>query len=513
VRGPTAQLPGVPISVRRIDDEQNAMTRQLTGYLADQHDVPMHVDDTEWVPLVDGVAYLTELDAELRAAEPGDTVLMTGLEIDPDIDLAGRVPGADGYLPLGRQLAELAARGVDVRVLVAGRVVASSIPWSGLGPFRANAGRMQRLRDLRVGDAQPLARAVLLDFAGAPLGSNHQKTVVTHVRGRLTAFVAGIDLVEDRFDDGGHDRLRHQGQRWGWHDMAVRLRGPAARRVWEIFRERWVQAAALPDKAFFRTPWERRRLNPIDPLPQPGPGPHAAPVSSPGTRMQILRSTYRRHQQVHATLVAAIGAARRYIYIEDQYLGEELGGVADYELYPHLRAALYRGVKVIMVGSGVRDPGDPGVHLRPINRSLNADLSRKLVGPLPDELRRNVAVYRLERCTVHAKLTLVDDVFANIGSANMFSRSMAGVDSEMTVAVETTTSAVRDLRVAVWGEHLRTATSDSVRSALADLDLALGIWRPGWLAAGTPAGMWRTAGMPEGFSPLERMLTLVGPED
>jgi phosphatidylserine/phosphatidylglycerophosphate/cardiolipin synthase-like enzyme len=227
--------------------------------------------------------------------------------------------------------------------------------------------------------------------------------------------------------------------------------------------------------------------------------------------LQVLRSTYRRHQQVFTTLVAAISAARRYIYIEDQYLDEELGGVAAYELYPHLRAAVYRGVKVIMLGSGERDPGDPGIRLRPINRRLNADLRRKLVGPLPAPLRNSVAVYRLERCTVHAKLVLIDDAFANIGSANMFSRSMAGIDSEMSVALETTTPAVRDLRVAVWGEHLRTPIDASLRAALEDLDLALGIWRPEWLPSGASPHTWQTAGTPDGYTPVERMLSLIGP--
>jgi phosphatidylserine/phosphatidylglycerophosphate/cardiolipin synthase-like enzyme len=491
--------------------DRGIVTAVIGAYLADQQDVPLHVDDTEWVPLVDGAAYLTELDAQLRAAGPGDTVLISGLELDPALDLAGRASSEDGYLPLGRQLAELAARGVDVRVLLAGRVIASSIPWNGLGPFRANAERVHRLRNLRVGTAQPLAHRVLLDFAGAPLGSNHQKTVVTCVAGRLTALVAGIDLVEDRYDTGRHDRLRHNGARWGWHDLGVRLRGPAARRVWEIFRERWHEATTLPEKSYFRSPWQRRHLNPPDPLPAPGAAPEAAPVPSPGVRLQVLRSTYRRHQQVFTTLVAAISAARRYIYIEDQYLDEELGGVAAYELYPHLRAAVYRGVKVIMLGSGERDPGDPGIRLRPINRRLNADLRRKLVGPLPAPLRNSVAVYRLERCTVHAKLVLIDDAFANIGSANMFSRSMAGIDSEMSVALETTTPAVRDLRVAVWGEHLRTPIDASLRAALEDLDLALGIWRPEWLPSGASPHTWQTAGTPDGYTPVERMLSLIGP--
>ncbi|MCA2218890.1 hypothetical protein [Jidongwangia harbinensis] len=52
--------------------------------------------------------------------------------------------------------------------------------------------------------------------------------------------------------------------------------------------------------------------------------------------------------------------------------------------------------------------------------------------------------------TVLAKPMLVDDVFVNVGSADFFSRSMAGVDTELTVAVVTDGVAVRDLRVQLW---------------------------------------------------------------
>ena len=138
-------------------------------------------------------------------------------------------------------------------------------------------------------------------------------------------------------------------------------------------------------------------------------------------------------------------------------------------------------------------------------------LQEKLVDPLAREVRYNVAVHRIDHCTVHAKLTLVDDVFANIGSANLFSRSMVGSDSEIAAAVVTTTSLVRDLRVAVWGEHLRAPMTAGLRTSLEDLDLALGIWRPSWLPPDAPTGTWRGKGTPDGFAPRERVIALVGP--
>jgi phosphatidylserine/phosphatidylglycerophosphate/cardiolipin synthase-like enzyme len=196
-------------------------------------------------------------------------------------------------------------------------------------------------------------------------------------------------------------------------------------------------------------------------------------------------------QEIFGTLTAALSTAHRYVYIEDQYLEESLGGKRRFELYPYLRDAAERGVKIVLVGSGVRDPEDPGIYPWPINRKLNRDLRRKLVDRLPGSARANVAVWRVERCTVHAKLVLIDDAFACIGSANMFSRSMSGVDSELSAAVSTTTSLVRDLRTRVWSEHLRTPIDAELQAALDDVDCALGMWQPAWLPAGPPRDQWR----------------------
>lgn len=505
----------------------------LTGrYFPPPTDTPTYSEDSVWVPIVDGRRYFGELNEHLDAVGSGDTLLVSGLEVDPYIDLCGRGEQGVGYRPLGRQLAEAAARGADVRLLIAGRVFASSVPRSGL-PFRDNARHADLLRRMRVDAAPepPLRGRVLIDFSSALLGSNHQKTVVIHRGGELTAYVSGIDLAQHRWDDAPHDRMRLRGDRWGWHDMAVRLRGRAAGRVWEIFCERWQEALTLPDQHWLPTPRSRRLLNPPGILAAPAPAPVAAAVPADGVAVRVLRSTFRRkidshlpfrrrewdsvppggHQEIFTTLVTAISAARRYVYIEDQYLGESVGGHHAFELYPYLRAAALRAVKVVLVGSGTRDPDDidfGGLH---INRKLNADLRTKLVEPLPAAARLNVAVHRIESCTVHAKLVLVDDVFASIGSANLFSRSMVGADSEMSAAVVTSTSLVRDLRVAVWGEHLRTPIDGAVRLALEDLDLALGIWRPEWLPAGAPPTTWQRTDQPAGFAPTERVITLVGP--
>jgi phosphatidylserine/phosphatidylglycerophosphate/cardiolipin synthase-like enzyme len=458
---------------------------------------PTFVDDSQWHPLIDGAAYFAELAELVDSAGAGDTVWIAGLELDPSIDLAGRSPDDPGYRPLGELLAQLAARGVDVRVLLACRVLAASIPGTILGGFRATALHADTLRSLRPPGTDapgrpPLAARVLLDYSGLLLGSNHQKIVVAHVGGRLTAFVGGIDLVAARFEASPHDRLRLKGEQWGWHDMAVRLRGRAADAVWDVFGSRWYEASALPRRRYLRRP-----------------APPSPSAECPGTAVRVMRSRaarkldsvlpWRRAEwltppptivhEIFDTLTTALQAARRYIYLEDQYLCEAnggLGGNAAFELYPYLRAAAERGVKVVLVGSGTRDPEDTGIHLRAINRVLNRDIKTKIIDRLDDAHRANVVVYRVNNVTVHSKLVVIDDVFACIGSANMFSRSMAGTDSELSAAVATTTTLVRDLRVAAWAEHLRAPLTTDLRSELEDLDIALGIWRDEWRSPGAP---------------------------
>ena len=493
-------------------------------------DCPTFREDTEWVPIVDGVAYFAELRALLDRAGPGDSVLIAGLNLEPDMDLTGREPGEDGYEPLSDRLARLAGDGVDVRVLLTAAVFSGSVPGVAIGPFRANAFAALALRE-----RPELRGRVLLDWSGSGIGCHHQKIVLAHVGGELTAFVGGLDLSANRYDAEPHDRLAVGDERWGWHDGAVRLRGPAAARVWEVYRGRWAEAASLPPRRFLAAPvpWTSGKqwveMNP-EPYP-PGlpPAPPAPPQHAPGTAVQVLRSfrpwkidhfgtLYRRHwttlprygvQEVFHALTAAIRGAEHYIYLEDQYFFEVPGGRRAFRLYGLLRDAAARGVKVVLVCSGRRDPTEGGVNK--FRRRVTGDVQRGVIDQLAPADRGNVIMHRIEDLTVHTKLTLVDDVFAAVGSANFFSRSMRGTDTELNTVLVTTGTRVRDLRVRLWAEHLRTAPTPELRPYLEDLALALGMWRPEWLPPAAPAGTWRVPGYPAGFAPEERVLVPVGP--
>ncbi|MBN9737229.1 MULTISPECIES: phospholipase D-like domain-containing protein [unclassified Pseudonocardia] len=485
---------------------------------------PTFREDTEWHPIVDGVTYFSDLRGLLDRAGAGDSVLITGLNLEPEMDLTGREPGDDGYEPLADRLARLVAAGVDVRVLLTGALFSGSVPGVAIGPFRANAFAALELR------RRPELRGrVLLDWSGSGIGCHHQKIVLAHVGGELTAFVGGLDLSANRFDAEPHDRLSIGAERWGWHDGAVRLRGPAAARVWEVYRARWTEAVTLPPRRFMVNPVDWEPINPEPVAPLLPPSPPAPPRDEPGTAVQVLRSfrpwkidhfgmLHRRHwtvlprdgvQEVFHALSAAIRAARHYVYLEDQYFFEVPGGRRAFRLYGLLRDAAARGVKIVLVCSGRRDPVDAGVNK--FRRRVTGDVQRGVVDQLDPADRGNVMMHRIEDLTVHTKLMLVDDVFAAVGSANFFSRSMRGTDTELSTALVTTGDQVRDLRVRLWAEHLRTDLTEELRPSLEDLALALGMWRPEWLPPDAPAGTWRVPGYPAGFAPAERVLVPVGP--
>ncbi|GAB2608385.1 phospholipase D [Paractinoplanes abujensis] len=499
---------------------------------------PTFTENSLFEPIIDGVTYFTELAGQMAALGPGDAVYIASYQADPQLDLTGRVPGEAGYRPFTDVLAEKAANGTDVRIVLSAAEFSGGIPWLPFGPFRANTLAARVIRAWKPSGSDdagtPLEDRVLLDWSGPILGSNHQKLVVFRHGGVLTAYVGGLDLSPSRFDHSPHHRLRLGAHRWGWHDAAARLHGPAAVRVWETFQFRWQNSAALPPRRiaknlppeYFHLPsGELTELNPVNPPLDLPPVPPQPEHPAEGTAVQVVRS-YRpwmlyRHrglrrlrranvvragiQEIYHSMTTAIEAADRYIYLEDQYFHEAPGGDPRFQLYGRLRAAARRGVKIILIGSGRKDPADGGDST--VHPVITHDLRWRVLARLPVTARRNVVMYRVDNLTVHTKLMLVDDVFASIGSANFFSRSMVGTDSEITSTFVTTGPAVRDLRVRLWAEHLRTPLPDELTPALADLDTALGIWRREWLPAGHPPETWRRPGLPTGFAPAEWALT------
>ena len=345
-------------------------------------------------------------------------------------------------------LQRAAARGLDVRLLC-------WRPDDETAPLRTNAfwGSGAHRALLAERHAQ---LAVRWDRA-QPGFCQHQKTWLLDGD---TAFVGGINLNPHSVVAPGHA----QGAAPQNHDVYVEVVGPAVADVHHNFVQRWNEAS------------ERTR---DDGRCGPGadetlPFPTHVPPPRGDARAQIQRTTHAgRYTDDHAPpgapsfaiargertnldqYLAAIAAARRTIYLEQQF-------VDVLEILDALDAALARGVQVVAVL-----PGEPH-YATPERPEVTAAGARRARLARWEQFARCGLARRTpkgarEPIHVHSKLMLVDDEWATIGSCNLHRYSLFG-NGEMNVAF-CDVATVRALRVALFREHL-----DADTSGLTDAD-------------------------------------------
>ncbi|WP_144140062.1 phospholipase D-like domain-containing protein [Paraburkholderia sp. BCC1884] len=344
-------------------------------------------------------------------------------------------------------------RGLDVRVLF----------WrpnpESRGYGQAFAGSPDDMALLRARGSRFLAR---WDRAHGRF-CQHQKTwLIDAGQPSETAFVGGINPTF-RLVEPGH---AGEGQR---HDVYCEVTGPCATDVHHNFVQRWNEAS------------ERHR--PDGTWAHSGDEPLAFPVAPSAPRgsavVQIQRNVHAgSYRDRHATpggvdydigagersvsdqYVFAIKAARQSIYIENQAL--PIATIAD-----ELEQALKRGVQVVCLV-----PGEPEIHVHHWRQSSDyaaffagiEALGRYesftlagIAGRTPSGERSHVYV--------HAKLMLIDDAWATLGSCNLHANSLNG-HSEMNAAVWDA-DWVRALRCQLLLEHLAEDTGDmDAREAL-----------------------------------------------
>ena len=173
-------------------------------------------------PLIDGAAMMAALKADIDACRAGDEVYLSAWQLHHDVVM---LPGAASGTVLAT-LGGAVARGAQVRVLLWRNQLVLDRP-----------DTPTSVRALERAGVQ-----LILDARHPSAGSMHQKTAVIRRAGQgLVAYCGGIDLAHDRWDTRRHDgdprRVRHAFA--GWHDVHVRLEGPAAHDVALNFVERW----------------------------------------------------------------------------------------------------------------------------------------------------------------------------------------------------------------------------------------------------------------------------------
>jgi len=279
-----------------------------------------------------------------------------------------------------------------------------------------------------------------------PVGaSHHQKLVV--VDGAL-AFAGGIDLTAHRWDtrehrpDDGRRTTPSGVQTQPFHDVQLAVDGDAARALEALARARWERATG-------------EKIAATDAGGDPWPETLAVDLRDVSVGVARTVPAYDGEEEVREIergYLDAIGSAREYIYIENQYLSSSRIGEALAE-----RLAEADGPEVVIVSqrrcSGWLEEATMGV--------LRTRLLRKLRdADAHGRLRACYAVVSRESesyLNVHAKVMIVDDRLARVGSSNLSNRSL-GLDTECDLLLEASSDehrgAIRRFRDGLLAEHL-----------------------------------------------------------
>ncbi len=310
----------------------------------------------------------------------------------------------------GTRLRDLVVRkareGVDVRFL-----------FDGVGSLLLTNRFLKPMRDAGVQVAAFLPGATIRERWSFNL-RNHRKVVV--VDGRV-AFTGGMNV--------GDEYLGLNRDRGYWRDAHLRVEGPAALQLQQVFAEDWYFATgeALTDLALY---------------PDPGsPGDVVAQVVTGGPTGP--------NNPTRLVMFEAIGQARGSIHLTTGYF------VPPLELAAALQAAALRGVRVRLMVPGRSS------YLWTIyaGRSYYESL-----------LAAGAEIYEYRRGALHSKTLTVDGRWSLVGSANLDSRSLM-LNFEAGLAID-------DARIAA---QLESQFETDVGDSLA-VDATTWAERPGWRA-------------------------------
>jgi cardiolipin synthase A/B len=257
-------------------------------------------------------------------------------------------------------LVERARAGVKVRFL-----------YDGVGSWRLHRRWLEQLI-LAGGEAVPFLSLNLLRRRIQINLRNHRKILV--VDGQI-AFTGGLNI--------GDEYLGKNPFFGPWRDTFLRLQGPAVRWMQRIFVEDWSFASEedLSEGEAF----------PV--LPAVGGAAVQIAASGPDQELKTIREIY----------FAAIAQARQRIWIATPYF------VPDAGLFDAICLAARAGRDVRLIGPFRPDKWLP---------FLAARFNWK------DAFNAGVKIYQYTPGFIHAKVLLIDDCWASVGSANFDNRSL-----------------------------------------------------------------------------------------
>lgn len=387
-------------------------------------------------PLIDGEPAFRRICETIEAAQKSVWVTVTFMWADFEMP-----DGRGGTFDV---LDRAAARGIDVR-LIFWRPDAKT-EWLRRNAFWGSTPHIDFLNGRRSG--------VKIRWDCAHPGfCQHQKSwLIDAGAENETAFVGGINLNPHSMVTPGHSGEGHN------HDVYVELTGPSVVDVHHNFVQRWNEASErLAEHGRWGAGSEAKLQFPAQVPPERGSaivqiqrtihqGCYLDRQAAPeGISYDIASGEQSNFDQY----CAAINAARRSIYMENQYVDVP-------EIVDCLHRALKRGVDVVLLM-----PAEPAVgsQVPPERRALLK--ARAALGAFESFMLAGIAGIgsdgRRKSIYVHAKLMLIDDEWATVGSCNLHRFSLFG-NSEMNVAFSEPNT-VRAFRCELLREHLDQDTS------------------------------------------------------
>ncbi len=377
--------------------------------------------------LVDGAAFFAAVRAACVKARR--TIFIVGWDIDSRTELVGDRPPDDGYpTNLAAFLTELVTRRPELRIHL--------LLWDYSLLYAHEREPMPRLF---LNWQMPPQVTFCLDST-VPFGSSqHQKLVVVD---DALAFSGGLDLTIRRWDTSGHDphdarRVDPAGEPYRpFHDVQMMVDGKAAQALALLTRQRWCHANGGKPEVW----------------PEGDPWPETCEPDFTEVDIGIARTQPRYHREeevreVEALFVESIGRAERTIYIENQFT---TACVVASALARRLRERPHLEAVIVAPRSH-----DSFVERRTM-RNGRLRFWRTVRAAGGDRVRLVYPAVGDTHTMIHSKITVIDDTFLRVGSANMNNRSM-GADTECDLVIEAADEAQRAaiarFRNRLLGEH------------------------------------------------------------
>lgn len=405
-------------------------------------------------PLIDGVNAFRRICEAIEAAR--HSVWCTVAFMDPDFEMP------DGRGSLFDVLDRAKARGLDVRVIF--WRMNDDIGFLSETVFSGTSDHREML------SARGTNFHIRWDRAHKAYCQHQKSWLMDAGRPTETVFVGGINLDTASVVLPGHDR----GDTPETHDIYTELTGPSASDVHHNFVQRWNEASertvadgfwpdhaiesdlkfpttasAVAGEAFVQIQRTVRAGHYTDMSATPG-----------GNEFPIHQGEF----SIFDQYLKAIDAAERSIYIEDQSIGAP-------EFVEKLAAALSRGVDVVFLMPAEANGLMREWRLMPKSKPFFDQLAA--LGQYENFTLAGIAATGADGVArniyVHAKIALIDDHWATIGSCNIGARSFFG-DTELNASFWAP-DVVRALRCDLFTEHLGVDTSTL------DDRTALGVFR------------------------------------